>query len=218
MRLKFRLEIGWFGFGNFVALFHWRTRRRNWNFIVDIQQRRRWWRRCLKCKIFLIVFFHIFQESNDLPEHGGGGGGGGAAFIGEVTTPDGRLFFAFWFTELLLLLASDVEDMFGVKESFRLFETASNRLWHWEHATLVVLGDLNNLWVSSCFSISVARWTSVSADSQIVSLIGSFESILSKCCRILRKWTACGVSDTWTMKNKILWENSRIDFIENYLL
>lgn len=139
-------------------------------------------------------YIHLLNQHS--PEHGGGGGGGGAPEL--ATDWAAALFvFEFWFEEELAL-ESEVEDMFCVSESFLLLEAAStNRLWHWGHATLVVLGDLSSLWVSSCCSIKVARWISVSADSQITSLIGSFGSILSKCWRILRKCTDCGVSDTY---------------------
>jgi len=45
-------------------------------------------------------------------------------------------------------------------------------------------------------SISVARWTKVSAVSQMMSLTGSFGSILNKCWRMERKGISWGVSCT----------------------
>ena len=58
------------------------------------------------------------------------------------------------------------------------------------------LGARNNLAESSLLSINVARCTRVSAVSHMISLTGSFGSILSKCCRMDRKGISCGVSCT----------------------
>jgi len=58
------------------------------------------------------------------------------------------------------------------------------------------LGARNNLSESAFDSIRVARWTNVSAVSHIMSLTGSFGSILSRCWRIERNGISCGVSCT----------------------
>jgi len=71
------------------------------------------------------------------------------------------------------------------------------------------LGARNNLWESSLLSIKVARCTSVSAVSHIMSLTGSFGSILSRCCRIDKKGISCGVSCTlmYTVENTSRWHD-----------
>lgn len=58
-------------------------------------------------------------------------------------------------------------------------------------------GDRSNLDASCLLSKRVARWTRVSAVSQMMSLIASLGSILSRCCRILRNGISWGVSAIW---------------------
>lgn len=65
-----------------------------------------------------------------------------------------------------------------------------------EHVNFCTLGVRSKRVESSRFSSNVARCTSVSAVSQIMSLIASFESIRSKCCRMLKNGISCGVSAT----------------------
>lgn len=64
-----------------------------------------------------------------------------------------------------------------------------------------MLGVRNSRVESSRFSSNVARCTSVSAVSQMISLIASLGSIRSKCCKILRNGISCGVSATYRTEN-----------------
>lgn len=64
---------------------------------------------------------------------------------------------------------------------------------HWNFCTLGVRSKRTE---SSRFSKSVARCTSFSVVSQMMSLIASFGSMRNKCCRILRNGISCGVSAT----------------------
>lgn len=74
--------------------------------------------------------------------------------------------------------------LIGARDCLRLGLDASPR--QWGHANFWTLGARKSRVESSRFSSNVARWTSVSVVSQIMSLIGSFGSIRSRCCRILR--------------------------------
>lgn len=124
--------------------------------------------------------------SGCLPAGGGGGamgtfpnGNGGAAGIapgwdcGVVSVKDVRL-------------CGNDNFRFGLAMSIR----------QCGHENFCTLGALSSLVESSRFSSSVARWTSVSAVSQMMSLIASFGSMLNKCCKIFRNGISCGVSAT----------------------
>lgn len=77
-------------------------------------------------------------------------------------------------------------------------------LRQYEQVNFCTLGVRSKRVESSRFSNNVARCTSVSAQSHIMSLIASFGSIRSKCWRILKNGISCGVSATynnnWTRK------------------
>lgn len=121
-----------------------------------------------------------------LPAGGGGGadgtfpGNGGAKGIAPgwdccwvVSVTDGRL-------------CGNDNFRFGLEMSILQFG----------HENFWTLGARKSLLESSRFSKSVARWTNVSAVSQIMSLIASFGSMLSKCCKIFKNGISCGVSAT----------------------
>lgn len=84
--------------------------------------------------------------------------------------------------------------VFGAIDCLRLGLDASPR--QWGHVNFCTLGARSKRVESSRFSSSVARCTSVSVVSQIMSLMASFGSMRSKCCKILRNGISCGVSAT----------------------
>lgn len=104
---------------------------------------------------------------------GGGGGGGLGTFELES--------MAFCSVLLCDVLNSGVT---GAIDCFRFGLEISLR--QCEHVNFCTLGVRNKRVESSRFSNSVARCTSVSAQSHIISLIASFGSIRSKCCRMLK--------------------------------
>lgn len=61
----------------------------------------------------------------------------------------------------------------------------------------------------------MARCTSVSAQSHIISLIASFGSIRSKCWRMLRNGISCGVSATYTNVTSNEWQHNNTREIRN---
>lgn len=81
-----------------------------------------------------------------------------------------------------------------------LFILDSDLCWQWQNNLDWTLGALSSLAASSRFSRSVARWTSRSAVSHIISLTASLGSILSKCCSMLKNGISCGVSATCSTK------------------
>lgn len=114
---------------------------------------------------------------------GGGGGIGAAGIVGEADAPstndcDGDV--GSWTV--------------GARDCFRFGLEMSPR--QCGHVNFWMLGVRSSRVESSRFSRSVARWTSVSAVSHMMSLIASFGSMRSRCCRMLRKGYSCGVSAT----------------------
>lgn len=85
----------------------------------------------------------------------------------------------------------------GPSDCFRFGLEMSLR--QYEQVNFCTLGVRSRRVESSRFSSNVARCTSVSAQSHIISLIASFGSIRSKCWRMLRNGISCGVSATYTM-------------------
>lgn len=103
---------------------------------------------------------------------GGGGGGGLGTFDGE---------------SMVSALVCDVlksVDVTGAIDCFRFGLEISLR--QCEQVNFCTLGVRNKRVESSRFSNNVARCTSVSAQSHIISLIASFGSIRSKCCKMLK--------------------------------
>lgn len=109
------------------------------------------------------------------PSENVGGGGGGGGDLGEAS--DGTF-------------PADCAS-----DCLRLGLVLSPR--QWGHVNFCTLGARSKRVESSRFSSNVARCTSVSVVSQMISLIGSFGSIRSKCCKMLRNGISCGVSATW---------------------
>lgn len=87
----------------------------------------------------------------------------------------------------------------GISDCFRLGLEMSLR--QYEQVNFCTLGVRNKRVESSRFSSNVARCTSVSAQSHIISLIASFGSIRSKCWRMLKNGISCGVSATYNVTN-----------------
>lgn len=112
--------------------------------------------------------------------HGGGGGGG--ATVGPKGGGGGG-------GPGCGLSGIELKDCF-------LLGLDSERCWQWQKNLDWALGARNNLAASSRFSSNVARCTKRSAVSQIISLIASFESIRSKCWRMLKNGISWGVSAT----------------------
>lgn len=128
----------------------------------------------------------------------GGGGGGGLGTVelifGSTLAPfadgdssDGGGGGAFGKSDAFTVIA-------GISDCFRLGLEMSLR--QYEQVNFCTLGVRNKRVESSRFSSNVARCTSVSAQSHIISLIASFESIRNKCWRMLKNGISCGVSAT----------------------
>lgn len=132
---------------------------------------------------------------------GGGGGGGGAGAPGM----DGGV--GMWFVLLLVLFGPGV---WGPTDGLRVGLVISLR--QWGQANFCMLGERSKRTEASLSSSSVARCTSVSAVSQMMSLIGSFGSICSRCCSMLRNGISCGVPATCagnTIGNNLLLNRTR---------
>lgn len=108
------------------------------------------------------------------PLHGTGGGGGEVGCVLDNVRP------------FIVTGPSDC-FRFGLEMSLRQYEQVN----------FCTLGVRNKRVESSRFSSNVARCTSVSAQSHIISLIASFGSIRSKCWRMLKNGISCGVSATY---------------------
>lgn len=121
---------------------------------------------------------------------GGGGGGGFGTFELESISFGGAGGIG----------AVGCVGVTGAIDCFRLGLEISLR--QCEQVNFCTLGVRNKRVESSRFSSSVARCTSVSAQSHIISLIASFGSIRSKCCNMLKNGISCGVSATWAFNRK----------------
>lgn len=126
-----------------------------------------------------------------------GGGGGGAAGIFMDTV------VSFEATPSTTNDANGVaiDGPVGASDCFRFGLEMSPR--QWGQVNFWMLGVRNRRVESSRFSSNVARCTSVSAVSQMISLIASLGSIRSKCCKILRNGISCGVSATCRDENEM---------------
>lgn len=127
----------------------------------------------------LVSMLLLFGSGPPLNCIDGGTGGGG----GEVALDNVRPF--------IVTGPSDC-FRFGLEMSLRQYEQVN----------FCTLGVRNRRVESSRFSSNVARCTSVSAQSHIISLIASFGSIRSKCWRMLRNGISCGVSATYNEQRK----------------
>lgn len=127
----------------------------------------------------------------------GGGGGGAAGILLQDTVG------SFGATPSTTNDANGVaiDWLVGASDCFRFGLEMSPR--QWGQVNFWMLGVRNKRVESSRFSSNVARCTSVSAVSQMISLIASLGSIRSKCCKILRNGISCGVSATCRKKNDI---------------
>lgn len=131
----------------------------------------------------------------------GGGGGGGAAGGGGGGSGGAAVFVG-----LVTLLRDELGGkwrLFGVcgtTDCLRLGLVASVR--QFGHVNFWMLGALRRRTESSLFSRSVARCTSFSAVSHIISLIVSFGSIRKRCWSIFKNGISWGVSATWKFKKE----------------
>lgn len=124
-----------------------------------------------------------------MPGRGGGGGGGGVGPTGiddNICPGDNGAW------------PPGVQGVNGppANDCLRPVALALMSPRQWGHVNFCTLFARNSRIESSRFSSKVARCTSVSAVSQITSLIASFESMRSKCCNMLRNGMPCGVSAT----------------------